>query len=109
MKHKLGNSPKCYECKFYIEEEDVKTNNCLEETPENLLCASALVSECRYLCHALLLFFSSVYPLSNSLITATIMSFANLQLCFSLKSSASDIRDSRTGTTFPDSIAEYFL
>lgn len=29
MKHKLGNSPKCYECKFYIEEEDVKTNNWL--------------------------------------------------------------------------------
>lgn len=25
MKHTMGNSPKCYECKFYIEEEDVRT------------------------------------------------------------------------------------
>lgn len=25
MKHKMGNSPKCYECKFYTEEEDVRT------------------------------------------------------------------------------------
>ena len=25
MKHKLGNSPKCYECKFFTEEEDVRT------------------------------------------------------------------------------------
>lgn len=26
MKHKMGNSPKCYECKFYTEEEDVRTH-----------------------------------------------------------------------------------
>lgn len=27
MKHKMGNSPKCYECKFCIEEEDVRTKD----------------------------------------------------------------------------------
>lgn len=26
MKHKMGNSPKCYECKYYTEEEDVRTH-----------------------------------------------------------------------------------
>lgn len=26
MKHKTGNSPKCYECKFCIVEEDVRTH-----------------------------------------------------------------------------------
>lgn len=25
MKHKKGNSPKCYECKYYTEEEDART------------------------------------------------------------------------------------
>lgn len=25
MKHIKGNSPKCYECKFYIKEEDLRT------------------------------------------------------------------------------------
>lgn len=26
MKHRMGNSPKCYECKFYATEEDVRTH-----------------------------------------------------------------------------------
>ena len=26
MKHKMGNSPMCYECKYYTEEEDVRTH-----------------------------------------------------------------------------------
>jgi len=29
MKHIMGNSPKCYECKYYVEEEDVRTKQAI--------------------------------------------------------------------------------